>query len=238
MSLNCGWFCNSLPHSSSRVLALPTFLAFRYIVKSHAIWKKHFILPVFNVLFFSFIQYHLSHVMNHKGHKFQISFLDYSLFYTLLSGPFLFHLNNKQNPSVLSLFILVFSEFVLFDFLGKKVCFYLLSRKGISPRHSGVENHPKKSFLELSLSFKREAINLLWSARLRNAQCLCQTSHRILLSVKNTSPGWGLFLYFCWVFVCLGLFCFFFCRWFCFVWLGFFQTLSQLSQTLFLGCLL
>lgn len=99
--------------------------------------------------------------MNHRGHKFQISFLDYSLFYTLLSGPFLFHLDNKQNPSVLFLFILAFSEFVLFDFLGKKVCLYLLSRKGISPRHSAVENYPKKSFLELPLSFKMDAINLL-----------------------------------------------------------------------------
>lgn len=236
MSLNCGWFCNSLPHSSSRVLALPTFLAFRYIVKSHAIWKKHFILPVFNVLFFSFIQYHLSHVMNHRGHKFQISFLDYSLFYKLLSGPFLFQLNNKQNPSVLFLFILVFSEFVLFDFLGKKVCFYLLSRKGISPRHSVVENHPKKLFLELSLSFKMDAINLLWSATQKCTAPLSHFSQNSSVCKKHIS--WvGVVSLFLLGFCLLGVGVF--CRWFWFVvCLGFFQTLSQLSQTLFLGCLL
>lgn len=44
-----------------------------------------------------------------------------------------------------------------------------------------------------------DAINLLWSARCRNAHCLCQTSHRSLLFVKNTSPGRGLFVCFCWV---------------------------------------
>jgi len=56
-------------------------------------------------------------VMNHKSLNFQIIFLDYSSFYTLLSGPSLFHLDYKLIPSVQFRFILVMLEFVLFDFL-------------------------------------------------------------------------------------------------------------------------
>lgn len=39
-SANCGWFCSSLLHLSFWVLALATFLAFSYTVKSDTMWKN------------------------------------------------------------------------------------------------------------------------------------------------------------------------------------------------------
>lgn len=127
--------------------------------------KKCFILPGLNMLFFSFIQYHLSHVVNHRGPKFQISFLDYSLFYMLLSGPFLFNLKNKQIPSVLFLSTFIISEFGLLNFIGRKIFFFL------PPVWKSGKHHTqdfqlwriiqRNNFLGLSLHVKMDVIDLL-----------------------------------------------------------------------------
>lgn len=127
--------------------------------------KKYFVLPVLNMVFFSFIQYHLSRVVNHRRPKFSISFLDYSLFYTLLSGLFLFNLNNKQIPSVLFLSTFIISEFALLNFIGRKV-FISISclEEWEAPYTQDIQLQrmiQRNIFLGLSLSAKKGAINLL-----------------------------------------------------------------------------
>lgn len=144
--------------------------------------KKYFILPVLNMLFFSFIQYNLSHVVNHRGLKFQISFLDYSLFYMLLSGPFLLNLKNKQIPSVLFLSMFIISEFVLLNFTVRKIFFSTSCLEEWEAPHTQdvqIWRTIQRNILGLSLPVKMDAINLLWYGRLRNGTSICQNSHSL-----------------------------------------------------------
>lgn len=85
---------------------------------------------------------------NNKGQEIQVCLVFFPLYYSLLytsQGPFLYHVCNKQIPSVTFLFILVIIEFELFNFLGK-MSLLLLFGRGISALHSAEKNDPNKSF--------------------------------------------------------------------------------------------